>query len=99
VDDPVDAPAAIFGLNFGPLGLVDIATVTKAATLNRGMTGEDVAKLGKNVGPAMDIVNKCIGMQKILALAARDYSENATVEVSAHAGTFILCICQTVQLP
>ncbi|KAL9622388.1 MAG: hypothetical protein Q9160_003231 [Pyrenula sp. 1 TL-2023] len=62
VDDPANAPLAIFGLVLGPLGLANMGNVAKAASLRRGMKAEDVAKMGKNVGPKMDIINKCTGM-------------------------------------
>jgi hypothetical protein len=62
VDDPKNAPLAIFGLVLGPLGLADIATVARAANLKRAMKGEDILKLGKNLGPSMNIVNKVTGM-------------------------------------
>lgn len=62
VDDPKNAPLAIFGLVLGPLGLADIATVARAANLKRAMKGEDILKLGKNLGPSMNIVNKVTGV-------------------------------------
>jgi DNA/RNA-binding domain of Phe-tRNA-synthetase-like protein len=62
VDDPANAPLAIFSLVLAPFGLMDIAAVAKAADLKRAMKGEDVVKLGKNLEPAMNIINKCTGM-------------------------------------
>jgi hypothetical protein len=62
VDDPGNAPLAIFGLVLAPLGLLDVAAVAKAAGITRGLGPDTLGKLGKNVGPKMDVINKCDGV-------------------------------------
>ncbi|KAK8004679.1 chitinase [Apiospora arundinis] len=54
VDDPDNAPLAIVNLVLAPLALGDVARVTKAAEIRRGMKAEDVAKLGSRVGQRLD---------------------------------------------
>ncbi|KAM0256174.1 hypothetical protein ACHAQJ_005153 [Trichoderma viride] len=61
VDDPHNAPLAIFDLILSPLALGDIAKVNKAANLRRGMRAEDVAKLGDSVKSRMDTIDKIKG--------------------------------------
>ncbi|KAH6603443.1 glycoside hydrolase family 18 [Trichoderma cornu-damae] len=61
VDDPKNAPLAIFDLVLSPLALGDISKVKMAAQIRRGMRAEDVAKLGKSVESRMDTIDKVIG--------------------------------------
>lgn len=58
VDDPKNAPLAIFSLVLAPLGLTDLAAVSKAATIRRTMKDADVAMLGKKVAGRLGIINK-----------------------------------------
>jgi chitinase len=53
VDDPKNAPLAIVGLIMAPLALADVAVVTKAAQIRRGMSTQDIAKLGERVAQQM----------------------------------------------
>ncbi|KAK5995001.1 hypothetical protein PT974_03391 [Cladobotryum mycophilum] len=62
VDDPENAPMAIFDLVLAPLALLDIAKIAKASSLRRGMRAEDVAKLSKGVKRRMDIIDKVKGI-------------------------------------
>jgi hypothetical protein len=55
--DPHNAPLAIMSAIFEPLALLDIAKVAKAASIRRGMSGADVAKLGKQVKPVLDTID------------------------------------------
>jgi chitinase len=61
VDDPANAPLAIVDLIMAPLALADVAIVAKAAELKRGMSVEDMAKLGDRVGERMSKVTKGTG--------------------------------------
>ena len=61
VDDPNNAPLAIFDLILEPLALADIAKLNKAATARRLMTAEDVAKLGDKVSGRMNTIEKVKG--------------------------------------
>ncbi|EFQ99450.1 killer toxin alpha/beta [Nannizzia gypsea CBS 118893] len=58
VDDPDNAPLAIFGLILTPLGLNDLAAISKAAAIRRGLTDADVAKLGKMVSRNLGTIKK-----------------------------------------
>ncbi|EPS35643.1 hypothetical protein H072_10908 [Dactylellina haptotyla CBS 200.50] len=71
VDDPHNAPLAIFSLVLAPLALTDLAAISKAATIKRSMKAEEVAKLGGNVAKRMHIVQKIqfINMKEFLSLA------------------------------
>jgi hypothetical protein len=54
-----DNPAlAIFGLILEPLALLDVAKVSKAAQVKRGMSADDLKKLGAGDGSRMDQVKK-----------------------------------------
>ncbi|KAH8901597.1 glycoside hydrolase [Thozetella sp. PMI_491] len=57
VDDPDNAPLAIFDLITEPLAVLDVAAIAKAAKIRRGMKDEDVEGLGK-VKPKLDKVEK-----------------------------------------
>jgi hypothetical protein len=61
VDDPHNAPLAIFDLILTPLAIGDIAKINKAANIRRGMNAEDVAKLGGSVKSRMDTIDKVKG--------------------------------------
>ncbi|EHK17714.1 glycoside hydrolase family 18 protein [Trichoderma virens Gv29-8] len=61
VDDPHNAPLAIFDLILSPLALADVAKINKAANIRRGMKGDDVAKLGDGVKSRMETVEKVKG--------------------------------------
>lgn len=65
VDDPKSAPLAIFGLIAGGAGLLDAVSVRKAAEIRRGMSPDDIAKLGSSLKTKMDqveqVVNKNAG--------------------------------------
>jgi GH18 family chitinase len=61
VDDPANAPLAIFDLILSPLALADLAVISKAASVRRGMRDEDVAKLGDKVKLKMDTIEKLKG--------------------------------------
>ncbi|KAF3480459.1 killer toxin alpha/beta [Arthroderma uncinatum] len=58
VDDPENAPLAIFGLILTPLGLSDLAAVGKAAAIRRGLKDADVAKLGTKVAGKLGSIKK-----------------------------------------
>lgn len=55
--DPNNAPLAIMSAIFEPLALLDVAKVAKAATIRRGMSADDVGKLGKQVKPVLDKID------------------------------------------
>ena len=63
VDDPGNAPLAIFGLILEPLAIFDLAKLSKAANVRRGMSPEDVKALGAKPGAKAslieDIKNVC----------------------------------------
>jgi hypothetical protein len=61
VDDPNNAPLAIFDLILSPLALADVATISKAANLRRAMSADDVAKLGDKISSRMKTVEKAKG--------------------------------------
>lgn len=61
VDDPHNAPLAIFDLILEPLALRDIAKINKAANIRRGMSMDDVAKLGGKVKSRMETIDKVKG--------------------------------------
>lgn len=57
-DDPDNAPLAIFDLILAPLGLGDLGAVAKAANIRRGMSVEQVTKLGTVIGSRLGTVSK-----------------------------------------
>ncbi|KAH8800173.1 glycoside hydrolase family 18 protein [Xylogone sp. PMI_703] len=61
VDDPNNAPLAIFDLVLTPLALADLSAISKAAGFRRGMAAEDVAKLGDRVNTRMGTIKKITG--------------------------------------
>ncbi|KAK4087609.1 hypothetical protein Purlil1_7940 [Purpureocillium lilacinum] len=61
VDDPDNAPLAIFSLVLEPLALADLAKISKAAGIRRGMTDADVLKLGGTVSKRMGMIKKVTG--------------------------------------
>lgn len=64
VDDPKNAPLAIVGLVMAPLALADVAAVAKAAQIRRGMSTQDIAKLGNRVAQRLDKVKAITGACK-----------------------------------
>ncbi|KAF2094641.1 killer toxin alpha/beta [Rhizodiscina lignyota] len=62
VDDPSNAPLAIFSLILEHLALADLAKITRAANIRRGMTDADVAKLGDKVADSMGTIKKITGV-------------------------------------
>ena len=64
VDDPKNAPLAIVGLIMAPLALADVAVVAKAAQIRRGMSTEDIAKLGDRVAQRMTKLKAITGSCK-----------------------------------
>lgn len=58
VDDKDNAPLAIFNLILAPLALVDIAAVAKAANYRRGMSADDISKLGEKLGTRMTTISR-----------------------------------------
>jgi hypothetical protein len=61
VDDPQNAPLAIFSLILEPLSLANLVTITKAANIRRGMSDDDIAKLGTKVTARMQTIKKVTG--------------------------------------
>ena len=61
VDDPKNAPLAIFSLILAPLGLSDLVTITRAANLRRGMKDSDIVALGGKVSDRMNTIKKITG--------------------------------------
>ena len=61
VDDPQNAPLAIMGLIFAPAALADVATITKAANIRRGMEEADIDKLGTKLSSRMKSIKKVTG--------------------------------------
>ncbi|EEA26398.1 hypothetical protein TMatcc_005334 [Talaromyces marneffei ATCC 18224] len=55
--DPNNAPLAIMSAIFEPFALLDIAKVAKAAAIRRGMSADEVGKLGKQVKPVLDKID------------------------------------------
>ena len=56
VDNPQNAPLAIMVLIFAPAALADVATITKAANIRRGVKDADIAKLGTKLSSRMNSV-------------------------------------------
>ncbi|KAL6825858.1 hypothetical protein J3E69DRAFT_380961 [Trichoderma sp. SZMC 28015] len=61
VDDPDNALLAIFDLILSPLALEDVVKISRAAEIRRGMTGDEVAKLGDYIKSMMDTIEKVKG--------------------------------------
>ncbi|KAL5041795.1 hypothetical protein BDW71DRAFT_211826 [Aspergillus fruticulosus] len=61
VDDPENAPLAIFSLVLAPLALSDAVAISKAAQVRRGMSAEQLATLGGSVSKKMDTVKRLKG--------------------------------------
>lgn len=57
VDDPSNAPLAIFGIILEPLAIFDIAKISKAANFRRGMSVDDVKALGARSTSKSDLVD------------------------------------------
>ena len=62
IDDPQNAPLAIFSLIMEPLALADLATITKASNIRRAMSDDDIAKLGGKVAARMQTIKKVTGL-------------------------------------
>lgn len=58
VDDPKNAPLAIFSLVLEPLSLVDVAKMAKAGSLRRGMKEEDLKALHPKPGSKLDKIEE-----------------------------------------
>lgn len=61
VDDPDNAPLGILSIVMAPLALTDMSRVAKAANIRRGMSDDDLLKLGRKVGARMATVKKVVG--------------------------------------
>nr|XP_036590015.1 glycoside hydrolase family 18 protein [Colletotrichum truncatum]KAF6802020.1 glycoside hydrolase family 18 protein [Colletotrichum truncatum] len=61
VDDPDNAPMAVFGLILGVGALRDSAKVIKASSAARGMSANDLGKLGGKVETRMTTISSVIG--------------------------------------
>jgi chitinase len=62
VDDPDNAPLAIVDLIMAPLVLADVAVIAKASNIKRGMSAEDMAKLGNRADEIMSKIEKVTGV-------------------------------------
>ncbi|KAL2860831.1 uncharacterized protein BJX67DRAFT_386278 [Aspergillus lucknowensis] len=58
LDDPENAPLAIFSLILTPLSLMDVVKIGQAARARRGMPASDVAKLGDRLAGRLNLVSK-----------------------------------------
>lgn len=58
LDDKDNAPLAIFSLILAPLALSDIGAVARAANYRRGMSADDLAKLGENLSNGLGRISK-----------------------------------------
>ncbi|KAK3939523.1 hypothetical protein QBC46DRAFT_459640 [Diplogelasinospora grovesii] len=67
VDTEGNDPLAIFSVVLAPLAIFDAVQIAKAATRARGMSAEDIGKLGKNVHAKMDLVRKTSSVCKAMA--------------------------------
>ena len=61
VADPSNAPLAIFDLIMAPLALADFVQITKAANIRRGMSDDDILKLGGRMSTRMKTIRKVTG--------------------------------------
>ncbi|KAI9675883.1 MAG: hypothetical protein M1822_008892 [Bathelium mastoideum] len=61
VSDPQNAPLAIFSLILAPLAIGDLATITKAANIRRGMKDSDIVALGGKLADRMGTIKKITG--------------------------------------
>ncbi|KAJ5159039.1 uncharacterized protein N7500_008690 [Penicillium coprophilum] len=57
VDDPKNAPLAIFGLILSPLALTDAVAIGRAASARRSMSADDVAKLGEGLNARLSKIS------------------------------------------
>jgi hypothetical protein len=58
VDDPANAPLAIFSLVLAPLALTDLVALSKAAAVKRGMSGDALRAFGEVVNGKLDTIAK-----------------------------------------
>ncbi|KXJ85657.1 hypothetical protein Micbo1qcDRAFT_127692 [Microdochium bolleyi] len=65
IDDPKNAPLAIFGIILEPFALMDIAKVSKAARARRAMSADDLKALGAKDGGKINAIDKVIGACKV----------------------------------
>lgn len=61
VDDPKNPLLGIMSIILAPLALTDLAKISQAAGLRRGMSDADVVKLGGKIGARMGTIKKIIG--------------------------------------
>ncbi|KAJ5181910.1 hypothetical protein N7449_012057 [Penicillium cf. viridicatum] len=57
VDDPDNAPLAMFGLILSPLALTDAVAISRAASARRSMSADDVSKLGEGLNERLSKIN------------------------------------------
>ena len=57
VDDPGNAPLAIFGLILEPLAVFDLAKISKAANVRRAMSPDDVKALGAKPNAKASVID------------------------------------------
>ncbi|KAF3916167.1 hypothetical protein AA313_de0205036 [Arthrobotrys entomopaga] len=62
INDPQNDPMAILGLMLTPLALTDLAIISKAAGIRRGMKAEEIAQLGGTIATRMNIIQKVVGV-------------------------------------
>ncbi|KAH8894676.1 glycoside hydrolase, partial [Thozetella sp. PMI_491] len=67
VDDPSNAPLAIFLLVTGAVSLLDVAKIAKAAGFRRAVAEEDVGKLGENVATKVQKIDRVKNFCKLNA--------------------------------
>lgn len=82
VNTPENAPLAIFDLILAPLALGDITRVSKAASIKRGMSQDDIGKLGGKLKSRLDLVE----MAKGACLKKRDFPLGAWPMSGLNAG-------------
>lgn len=58
IDDPVNAPLAIFSLVFAPLAITDIVALSKAAGVRRGMSSDTPRAFGDVVNAKLDTITR-----------------------------------------
>lgn len=61
VDDPSNPLLGIMSIIMAPLALGDLAQVSKAANIRRGMSDDDIVKLGGKIAGRIKIIRKVIG--------------------------------------
>jgi hypothetical protein len=61
VDDPGNPLLGIMSIVLAPLALGDLLKIGKAANIRRGMSEDDVVKLGGKIAGRMGTVKKVVG--------------------------------------